>query len=316
MLASAGIRRYGSPSSFSTILLSYHRSHEPKFVACSINEFLQPDWRNNQRNKFSSFSSTHWSSNGLRNSRSLFYQNGVSVRSVAPPSRNFSATGDPSSPLSVALYQYSICPFCNRVKTVLDYIGSDALSVQHVEVNPLTKSEIQPWKKVYRKVPIATVNQETIFGSDEIIHSILAQPIVRISLDERWRKAAFSSPTTMTWDQFTSSSEWTEYATKELAVWLYPNMCRTWSDSYRAFDYIHEKPYSSLQRFLIQNVGSLAMYFAANKIKSTFCVIGFVCFENLSLPKLLSWIQKSTMFRMNSKRYRMCWRNWKRNWSD
>jgi hypothetical protein len=41
---------------------------------------------------------------------------------------------------SVKLYQYQICPFCNKVKAVLGYAGIDH---EIVEVNPLTKAEIK-----------------------------------------------------------------------------------------------------------------------------------------------------------------------------
>ena len=44
-----------------------------------------------------------------------------------------------SSP-SICLYQYAICPFCNKVKALLDYSG---LPYDVVEVNPLTKAEIK-----------------------------------------------------------------------------------------------------------------------------------------------------------------------------
>jgi hypothetical protein len=190
---------------------------------------------------------------------------------------------NPIIPLHVQLYQYTICPFCNRVKTVVDYIGSDTISMQNIEVNPLTKSEIRPWKKVYTKVPIATIQassdsnndtnnhenniqqEETIFGSDAIIQKILNDPIVRTKLLEKWQPpppVGFSSHP-MTWDEFaatsTSSSEWIQFATNELAVWLYPNMCRSWKDSYIAFGYVHDPhlTFSAIQRFLIQNIGSL-----------------------------------------------------------
>jgi arsenate reductase-like glutaredoxin family protein len=189
----------------------------------------------------------------------------------------------PIIPLHVQLYQYTICPFCNRVKTVMEYIGSDTISMQNIEVNPLTKSEIRPWKKVYTKVPIATIQassdsnydsnnhennthqEETIFGSDAIIQKILNDPIVRTKLQEKWQsppQVGFSS-NPMTWDEFaatsTSSSEWIQFATNELAVWLYPNMCRSWKDSYIAFGYVHDPhlTFSAIQRFLIQNIGSL-----------------------------------------------------------
>ena len=40
----------------------------------------------------------------------------------------------------VTLYQYRICPFCNKVKALLHYAG---MEYKAVEVNPLTKAEIQ-----------------------------------------------------------------------------------------------------------------------------------------------------------------------------
>ena len=40
----------------------------------------------------------------------------------------------------ITLYQYKICPFCNKVKAYLDYRG---ISYNTVEVNPITKSQIK-----------------------------------------------------------------------------------------------------------------------------------------------------------------------------
>ena len=54
----------------------------------------------------------------------------------------------------VTLYQYDVCPFCNKVKAYLDYRG---IPYDVVEVNPLTKSEIK-FSKEYTKVPIVTVD--------------------------------------------------------------------------------------------------------------------------------------------------------------
>ena len=49
-------------------------------------------------------------------------------------------------------------------------------------------------------------------------------------------------------------------------------MCRTLEDSFRAFDYVHssENSFSPQQRYSIQYMGSIAMYFAASKIKEKF----------------------------------------------
>ena len=102
--------------------------------------------------------------------------------------------------------------------------------------------------------------------------------MIRNQLEQHW---ASSSTPIMTLDAFVNhdtAKVWTAYATNELAVWLYPNMCRTYRDSYTAFQYIHDPtlPYSTFQRYMIQYIGALAMTFAASKIKSTFLQFSIV----------------------------------------
>lgn len=65
----------------------------------------------------------------------MFVARRVSAK-VNPLVRSFSAaSGD-----SIQLYQYAICPFCNRVKALLDYAR---IEYSTIEVNPLTKAEIK-----------------------------------------------------------------------------------------------------------------------------------------------------------------------------
>jgi len=166
-----------------------------------------------------------------------------------------------ASAVNVQLYQYAICPFCNRVKALLDYTS---IPYSTTEVNPLTKAEIKPWKKEHNKVPIATIDDAPVFESDAIIENLLNQPSVQKALEDRLSD-------TMTVESFRNGptvKKWKDFAANDLAVLLYPNMCRTWGESYRAFDYVNHTPsFGVLQRFLIQNLGSFAMYMAASKIK-------------------------------------------------
>lgn len=83
----------------------------------------------------------------------------------APATSNLS---DPESRLT--LYQYQICPFCNKTKALLNYASID---YDEVEVNPLTKAELKPWSGSYRKVPIAILDGEQHNGSDEIQSALL-----------------------------------------------------------------------------------------------------------------------------------------------
>jgi len=170
-----------------------------------------------------------------------------------------SASVDAGVP-SVVLYQYAICPFCHQAKTLLDYSNTD---YQPIEVNPLTKQEIK-WSKDYRKVPIATIDETPVFGSDKIVNGLLENDAVRKRLEMKWGN-------NLTMNDFASSDsavEWIAFAKDELAPLLYPNMCRTLSDAYAAFDYVnHQSSFSPIQRIAIRSIGSLAMYLAASRVK-------------------------------------------------
>lgn len=121
--------------------------------------------------------------------------------------------------------------------------------------------------KDYRKVPIITIDDTQINGSNEIINGLLKQPAITAKLEERLdvgiNMADFATSE--------SATRWIKYANDDLASLLYPNICRTLSDSYGAFGYVNTvDTFSPLQRVTIRGLGSLAMYFAASKIKSKY----------------------------------------------
>mmetsp|Transcript_36963 Transcript_36963/g.54070 ORF Transcript_36963/g.54070 Transcript_36963/m.54070 type:complete len:291 (+) Transcript_36963:58-930(+) len=168
------------------------------------------------------------------------------------------------------LYQYAICPFCHKAKALLSYA-----SVPHeiVEVNPLNKAELKTLAdQSVKKVPIAVLEQKDgrsvqINGSNDIIEALLEDPKVMNTLQNKW------AGTEMTMEAFQQGENverwWYRYADDDLAALLYPNVCRTLSDSRKAFAYVKDvEHFSAMQKFLVANIGSLAMYFAASKIKS------------------------------------------------
>ena len=57
-----------------------------------------------------------------------------------------------AAPASIRLYQYAICPFCNKAKSALQFLKIPFIST---EVNPLTRKEIKGLIPDYTKVPIA-----------------------------------------------------------------------------------------------------------------------------------------------------------------
>jgi microsomal prostaglandin-E synthase 2 len=153
------------------------------------------------------------------------------------------------------------------------------LDYDKVEVNPLTKQELKPLSADYRKVPIAIIDEEQINGSDKIIDTLLNLPYVQQYLQRRWneeeqqqKNGDENATTAMTMQQFhksENSQKWMKYASDDLAALLYPNICGTLGDSYDAFRYVHDvDSFTTGQRMSIQLLGSLAMYFAASKVKS------------------------------------------------
>jgi hypothetical protein len=123
--------------------------------------------------------------------------------------------------------------------------------------------------KNYRKVPIATIDDTPFNGSDEIVDGLLKQPAITAKLEERWNNDGHMNMTDFASSE--SATRWIKYANDDLASLLYPNICRTLSDSYGAFGYVNTvDTFSPVQRMTIRGLGSLAMYFAASKIKSKY----------------------------------------------
>ena len=77
----------------------------------------------------------------------------------------------------IQLYQYEVCPYCCKVKSVLDY---KRVPYEKIEVNPMTHEELSWNKKAYDhdKVPVLIDGQETVLESNDIIRY----------LDERFPK--------------------------------------------------------------------------------------------------------------------------------
>jgi len=185
-------------------------------------------------------------------------------------SRSFSASIGQAP--DIKLYQYHICPFCNITKSVLSH---SKLDYEKVEVNPLTKQELKQLSGDYKKVPIAVIDEEQVNGSENIIDALLNTQYVQQCLQSRWNDETNNQVATtaaMTIQQFQNSEnsqKWMRYAVDDLAALLYPNICGSLGDSYDAFSYVKNvDSFTAGQKLSIQLLGSLAMYFAASRVKS------------------------------------------------
>ena len=68
-------------------------------------------------------------------------------------------------------------------------------------------------------------------------------------------------------------SRWLEYADKELAVLLFPNITRTMLESWEAFGYINSVPhFHAFQKIILRSTGAFAMRLANGKIKKKYSI--------------------------------------------
>eukprot|EP01038_Epipyxis_sp_PR26KG_P011024 gene11024-14805_t len=168
-------------------------------------------------------------------------------------SSTLSTSCDSDTNGKLKLYQYQICPFCNRVKAYLDYHKID---YDVIEVNPLTKSEIS-FSKDYKKVPIAISGGKIVGDSNAILESLKADSIGS-------RKLLVPD----------DSQHWSEWSEKRLAVMLYPNITRSFNESWECFGYAaHIKSWSYPEQLMVRVAGSAAMYLANGKIKSKYGIV-------------------------------------------
>ena len=190
---------------------------------------------------------------------------GLLDRALAPQLKPLSsvaaaAVGGTAKPSigPVRIYQYAICPFCNKVKSLLDLYD---VPYETVDVNPLTKKETKSWSGGYRKVPISVFGEEQVNDSPVIATRIMDELEAAGAIPKKDAKRFRSD----------SAVKWAEWSDKELAVLLFPNITRNFGEAYEAFGYVHEVPhFSVVDKWSNQFVGAFAMWMAQGKIKKKY----------------------------------------------
>jgi microsomal prostaglandin-E synthase 2 len=159
------------------------------------------------------------------------------------------------------IYQYKICPFCHRTRAYLDFLQ---IKYKIIEVNPLTKSEISfSSSDDMKKVPIFIVDGQAIYDSNNII-DFISKNLVKDSFRGVSRKEFITPDTT----------KWNEWSEKKLAVMLYPNITRSFSESWECFGYSTEvMSWSFFQRHLVRVVGPVFMFSVNGKIKKKYGIV-------------------------------------------
>lgn len=151
------------------------------------------------------------------------------------------------------VYQYKICPFCHRAKAYLDFLGVD---YETVEVNPMQFKD-------RKKVPIAIFGDETINDSNSIIAHLSKSYLADSGIVE--------NPVTFL---PSDTEKWNEWSERKLAVMLYPNITRSFSESWECFSYASDvESWSLLERYMVRVLGPVAMFFKNGTIKKKYGIV-------------------------------------------
>ena len=149
------------------------------------------------------------------------------------------------------LYQYTACPFCSKVRTLLQYKGVD---YEAIEVHPLKKKEIE-FSAGYKAVPIYIDSQgKQVNDSTPIMRwidkefpesPVFAASPIEIEKEEKWLA-------------------WSDRFVKGLPTAIYDTL----PNALKSFDYITKVgKFSWFEKRMIKYSGALVMTLVAKKIK-------------------------------------------------
>eukprot|EP01026_Neomeris_dumetosa_P052324 TRINITY_DN4626_c0_g1_i4.p3 TRINITY_DN4626_c0_g1~~TRINITY_DN4626_c0_g1_i4.p3 ORF type:complete len:359 (-),score=74.18 TRINITY_DN4626_c0_g1_i4:123-1199(-) len=165
-------------------------------------------------------------------------------------------------PKDFTLYQYRICPFCNKVRAFLDYHN---IPYKVVEVNPVTKAELK-WSK-YKKVPVLVMDDEQVNDSSAIISRLDAEIAATIPPPPpppRTLPKLFTKPP-QTLEVAAATPEevrrWREWVDTRFVRIITANIYRTVGESWQTFSYITESGnFNWFQRTGARYFGTGLMY--------------------------------------------------------
>ena len=165
----------------------------------------------------------------------------------------------PGGALSVVIYAYETCPFCNKVRAYLD-----AVKVPYVvvEVEPLMKSELS-WWPTYKKVPLAVINGVVVTDSARIIdavESLLREHTVGSSRSRSNSLPLYPLTALSIADGGKGESARRQWVDDVLVKLLTVNIYRTPGEALGTFDYLTQRNFSAWSAFAAKYVGAAAMY--------------------------------------------------------
>lgn len=222
----------------------------------------------------------------------------LKYKPTVPISRKVVYQGD-TTDLKLTLFQYQTCPFCCKVRVFLDYYG---ISYDVVEVDPVLRKEIS-WSS-YKKVPILVakvgdgyqpLNDSSMIVSllsthlnDEkntIENLITYYPSLGVYNDKGIFKYDILNkyflmyqnglPKTVTNNDVVEERKWRQWADEVFVHTLSPNVYRTLDEAYKTFNWFShvgrwEEYFPAWERFLIINVGAIAMWLIGKQLRTRY----------------------------------------------
>lgn len=162
----------------------------------------------------------------------------------------------------IVLYQFEVCPFCNKVRAFLDYHG---IAYRVVEVDPLRKTELKRFSSDYRKVPIALIDGQQVNGSAAVIEA------VRAAHAARGAGGCKGEALGVTREPTAAQREWLTWLDDHLIHLIAPNIYRSPTESLQTFNYIADKSkFSWWDRATIRYTGAAAMYVIGKRLKKKY----------------------------------------------
>ncbi|CAG7836804.1 unnamed protein product [Allacma fusca] len=220
------------------------------------------------------------------------------------PSRSVTFPMDMTG-LKLTLYQYQTCPFCCKVRAMLDYFG---ISYGIVEVNPVLRTQLK-WSEKYRKVPILIVetpegevlqlndssmiisalfsyvqnqNKTKTPGDHEMLRLVKCYPTVKFQDEDGKTQTEIMNKYFVMEDMEQDSKEskeavlserkWRKWADSVYVHTLSPNIYRTLPEaiaSFRNFDRVGEweKNFAAWERTLVIYTGAVAMWMIGKRLQ-------------------------------------------------
>jgi len=148
------------------------------------------------------------------------------------------------------LYEYTVCPFCWKVRALLQY---KQIPFEGIEVHPINKKEIR-FSENWKKVPIY-IGTEGNQVND-------STPIMRYIDKTYSKKPVFENQPVAQ----TAESQWLEWADNTLVRALPPMLYDTFGHSLKTFDYITKiGKFNWFQKNYIKYCGAFVMKMVASK---------------------------------------------------